>query len=162
VCALLLLQGALISGLFYERHRRQLAEVQVGRRTAQLIHSNRFSVAGELTAMMAHELNQPLGAILTNTETAELMLKSSAPNLHELGEIITDIRRDDQRASEVILRLRSMLRREPFQIRNLDLNEIASESIQLLSPLARDRKVDLSAVIAPMSLPITGDSVQLQ
>jgi signal transduction histidine kinase len=161
-CALLLLQAALISDLLYERHRRQLAEVQVGRRTQQLIHSNRFSVAGELTAMMAHELNQPLGAILTNAETAELILKSSAPSLHELGEIITDIRRDDQRASEVLLRLRSILRRAPFQNRNFDLNEIASESIQLLSPLARDRKVDLSAVIAPMPLPITGDSVQLQ
>ncbi len=161
-CALILLQGALISGLLYERRRRQLAEVQVGRRTAQLLHSNRFAVAGELTAIMAHELNQPLGAILTNAETAELILKSSAPNLHELGAIVTDIRRDDQRASEVILRLRSMLRRSPFQRRNFDLNELASESIQLLSPLARDRKVDLSAVIAPMSLPVMGDSVQLQ
>jgi len=161
-CALILLQAALISGLFYERHRRQLAEVQVGRRTAQLIHSNRFSVAGELTAIMAHELNQPLGSILTNAETAEVMLKSSAPDLHELREIVTDIRRDDQRASEVILRLRSLLRRSPFEIKNFDLNEIASESIQLLSPLARDRKVDLSASIAPMSLPIRGDSIQLQ
>src|SRR5262249_50998793 len=81
VCALILLQGALISGFFYERGRRQLAEVQVGRRTAQLVHSNRFAVAGELTATMAHELNQPLGAILTNAETAEVLLKSSAPNL---------------------------------------------------------------------------------
>ena len=161
-CALILLQAALISGLFYERRRRQLAEVQVGRRTAQLIHSNRFSVAGELTAIMAHELNQPLGSILTNAETAEVMLKSSAPDLHELREIVTDIRRDDQRASEVILRLRSLLRRSPFEIKNFDLNELASESTQLLSPLARDRKVDLSASVAPMSLPIKGDSVQLQ
>lgn len=162
LCSLLLLQTALISGLFVERRRRQLAEDQVGRRTAQLIHSNRFAVAGELTATIAHELNQPLGAILTNAETAEVVLKSSAPNLDELREIVTDIQRDDRRASEVLQHLRSILRKSPFQSRNCDLNEIASESVKLLSPLARDRKVEMSALVAPMSLPIRGDSVQLQ
>jgi len=162
VCAVILLQAVLISGLFYEHRRRQLAEAQVGRRTAQLIHSNRFAVAGELTATMAHELNQPLGAILANADTAEILLKSSAPDLQELREIVTDIRRDDQRASEVLRRLRSMLARSPFENRNFDLNEIARESIQLLSILSMDRKVDLSAFTAPMPLLVKGDSVQLQ
>jgi signal transduction histidine kinase len=161
-CALILLQGMLIAGLFHERRHRQLAEVQVGRRTAQLIHSNRFSVAGELTATIAHELNQPLQAVLTNAETAEVLLKSSAPDLHELREIVADIRRDDQRASEVLQRLRSILRRSPFKSSNFDLNEIANESIQLLSPLAKDRDVNLSGFTTPMPLPIRGDSVQLQ
>jgi len=162
VCALILLQGALISALFIERRRRQLAEVQVGRRTAQLVHSNRFAVAGELTATMAHELNQPLGAILTNAETAEVLLKSSAPDLDELKEIVADIQRDDQRASEVLKRLRSILTRSPYQNKNFDLNEIASESIQLLSPLAMLRGVDLSVLVAPMPVPVEGDSIQLQ
>jgi len=162
VCALILLQGVLISRLLYEHRRRRLAEVQVGRRTAQLVHSNRFAVAGELTATIAHELNQPLGAIQINAETAETLLKSSAPDLHELREIVTDIRRDDQRAGEVLKRLRSMLRRSPFENKNFDLNEIARESIQLLAPLSSDREVDLRAFTAPTQLLVKGDSVQFQ
>src|SRR5215471_1627932 len=110
---------------------------------------------------LAHELNQPLQAVLTNAETAEVLLKSSAPNLHELREIVADIQRDDQRASEVLQRLRSILRRSPFKSSNFDLNEIANESIQLLSPLAKDRDVNLSGFTTPMPLPIRGDSVQL-
>jgi len=162
VLAVILLQGALMSGLIYERHRRQLAEVQVGRRTAELTHSNRYSIAGELTASIAHELNQPLGSILTNAETAELMLKSSVPDLDELREIVADIRHDDKRASEVLQRLRSMLKKAPSEIRDLDLNEIAGESVLLLSPLSIAREINLGGIIAPLPLPIRGDPVQLQ
>ena len=69
---------------------------------AQLAHLNRQSTAGELSASIAHELNQPLGAILSNTETAELMLESQAPNLEEIKTILADIKRADQRANDVI------------------------------------------------------------
>jgi signal transduction histidine kinase len=162
VWAVILLQGALLSGLIYERRRRQLAEVQVGRRTAELAHFNRYSIAGELTASIAHELNQPLGAILTNAETAELALKSSTPDLDELREIVADIRDDDKRASEVLQRLRSLLKKAPYEINDLDLNEIAGESVQLHSPLSIDREINLIGFPAPLPLPIRGDRVQLQ
>jgi signal transduction histidine kinase len=160
--SVILLQGALMSGLIYERRRRQLAEIQVGRRTAELAHFNRYSIAGELTASMAHELNQPLGSILTNAETAELMLKSSAPDLDEVREIVADIRHDDKRASEVLQRLRSMLKKAPSEVSDLDLNEIAGESVQLLSPLSIARGINLGGFTAPLPLPIRGDPVQLQ
>ena len=162
VWAVILLQSALMSGLIYERRRRQLAEVQVSRRTAELAHFNRYSIAGELTASIAHELNQPLGAILTNAETAELMLKSSAPDLGELREIVADIQHDDKRAGKVLQRLRSLLKKAPFEIRDLDLNEIAGESVQLLSPLSLAQKIDLRGFTAPVPIPIRGDPVQLQ
>jgi len=132
------------------------------RRAAELAHFNRHSTAGELTASIAHELNQPLGAIPTNVETAEILLKSSAPDLDELREIVTDIRRDDQRASNVLQRLRSLLKKAPSEIKDVDLNELAGESIQLLSPLSIAREVKLNGFTAPMSLPIRGDPVQLQ
>jgi len=151
-----------MSGLIYERRRARLAEVQVGRRTAELAHFNRYSIAGELTASIAHELNQPLGSILTNAETAELVLKSSVPDLGELREIVADIRHDDKRASEVLQRLRSLLKKAPSEIRDLDLNEIARESVQLLSPLSIAREINLSGITAPLPLPIRGDPVQLQ
>jgi signal transduction histidine kinase len=79
ICGVVLLQGGLISGLLYERRRRLQAEVQARQRSAELAHINRYSIAGELTTTIAHELNQPLGAILANTETAELMVKCPAP-----------------------------------------------------------------------------------
>ena len=152
----------LIAVLINERRRRLYFEVQASRRSAELAHFNRYSTAGELTASIAHELNQPLGAILLNAETAELLLKSSSPNLDELRGIVTEIRRDDQRASNVLQRLRDLLKKAPSEIKDVDLNEIASESIQLLSSLSIAREVKLSAFTAPMSLPIGADPVQLQ
>jgi C4-dicarboxylate-specific signal transduction histidine kinase len=162
ICAVVLLQGALISGLVYERHRRLYAEVQAARRSAELAHINRYSIAGELTATIAHELNQPLGAILANTETAELMVKSQSPDLQEIGEILADIRRDDERASEVISRLRSLLRKAPVERKQLDVNEVVRETLRLLSAVAFAREVDLVNYIAPTRLPIKGDLIQLQ
>ena len=162
ICAVVLLEGTLISGLLYERRRRLHAEVQSRQRSAELAHINRFSMAGELTATIAHEINQPLGAILTNIETAELMVKSPAPDLQEIGEILADMRRDDERASEVIGRLRSLLKKTPFELKPIDLNEVVRETVRFLSALAIAREVDLTSFIAPTSLPIKGDLIQLQ
>ena len=161
ICSLILLQGGLISTLLFERRRRFHAEVQPRQRSAELAHSNRFSMAGELTATIAHELNQPLGAILTNVETAELIVKSPLPDLQEIGEILADIRRDDVRASEVIGRLRALLKKAPFELKHIDLSEVTHETMRFLSALAVAREVDLT-LIAPTPLPIKGDQVQLQ
>jgi signal transduction histidine kinase len=80
------LEGALISGLLYERRRRLHAEVQSRQRSTELAHIYRFSMTGELTATIAHEINQPLGAILTNIEPAELMVKFPAPIYKRSGK----------------------------------------------------------------------------
>jgi signal transduction histidine kinase len=162
VLTVILAQAALITILVNERRGRLRAEVQTRRRSAELAHINRYSLAGEMTASIAHELNQPLGSILTNAETAELILQSSTPNLSELREIVADIRRDDERASEVILRLRSLLKNAPFELTNIDLNELVRETTGFLSALAIGRKVDLDSVFYPVPLPIRGDRIQLQ
>jgi signal transduction histidine kinase len=119
-------------------------------------------MAGELTATIAHELNQPLGAILTNVETAQLLVKSPVPDLQEIDEILADIRRDDVRASEVIDRLRAQLKKTPLELKDIDVNEVAEETSRFLSALAVARKVDLTSFIAPAPLPIKGDRIQLQ
>ena len=162
MAGLILLQGALISGLLFERRRRVHAEVQSRQRSVELAHINRLSMAGELTATITHELNQPLGAILTNVETAELMVKSPVPDLQEIGEILADIRRDDVRAGEVISRLRTLLKKVPFELKDIDLNKVAQETVQFLSSLAIAREVDLISLVASTPLPIKGDQVQLQ
>ena len=160
--ALILLQGAMIFGLLFEHRRRLHFQVEAARRSAELAHFNRYSTAGELTASIAHEINQPLGAILTNAETLQLILKSPAPDLNEIGEIVDDIRRDDQRASAVIQGLRSMLKKAPSEIKDVDLNEIVRNTTLILSPFATVRKFDLKSVIFSEPLPIKGDQVQVQ
>ena len=113
---------------------------------AELAHVNRFSTAGELTASIAHEINQPLGSILTNAETAEAILKSQSPDIAdpdivELKDIVNDILQDDRRATEVIRRMRSLLKKAPFELKNFDLNEVVRETIGFLSSLAVGTKV---------------------
>jgi len=131
-------------------------------RMAELAHVNRFSTAGELTASIAHEINQPLGAILTNTETAQAILKSPKPDIGEVLEILDDILQDDRRATEVIRRMRSLLKKAPFELKQFDLNEVVQETIGFLSSLAVGRKFELVSVITPDALPILGDRIQLQ
>ena len=162
VGAVILAQAGLISILLHEHRRRRQAEMQARQRMAELAHINRFSTAGELTASISHEINQPLGAILTNAETARAILKSPRPDLNELNEIIDDILQDDRRASEVIRRMRSLLRKAPFDPKNIDFNDLVQETIGFLSALAAARKVELSRSIAPNALPIVGDYIQLQ
>jgi C4-dicarboxylate-specific signal transduction histidine kinase len=88
--------SGLISALLNAHRQRRLAEVQSAQRTKEPAHVNRFSMAGELTASIAHEINQPLGAILTNAETVKAILKSPSPDIAELNEIVDDILHDDR------------------------------------------------------------------
>jgi signal transduction histidine kinase len=162
VCAVILLQATLITRLLYEQHLRRYAEVQARQRMSELAHVNRFSMAGELTATIAHEINQPLGAIHTNAETLDLMLNSSPFDLAEAKAIVADIRRDDARASQVIIRLRSLLKKAPFDAKDVDLNDIVRETIAFLSALAMSRQVEMRTSATSSPLPIRGDRVQLQ
>lgn len=162
ITGVILIQGVLISGLFHERRRRRVAEVEFRQRLAELARLNRHSAFGELTTSIAHEINQPLSSILTNAETAELMLKSSSPNLEEVREILVDIKRDDQRASEVIRRLRSLLKKTPFEMRDIDLNDTIREVIQFVAALAHGRDIELKHATTSAGLHVKGDPVQLQ
>jgi signal transduction histidine kinase len=160
IIAVLLAQAGLIVALLAEHRRRQRAEVQSRQRMAELVHVNRIATAGELTASIAHEINQPLGAILTNAETADAILNSSSPDVAELKDIVKDILRDDRRAAEVIRRMRSLLKRAPFELKSLDFNDLVGETVELV--LAVGRKVELAGVITRDALPILGDRIQLQ
>jgi signal transduction histidine kinase len=162
VVAVILLQAALILILLRERKRRSDAEREAKNRVSELAHANRQAAAGELSSSIAHELNQPLGSILTNAETAELILDSPTPDLNELKEILADIRRDDLRANEVIQRLRSFLKRTPYEVRDVDLNQIMREAFGFLAVQASSRNVALYLQPTSGQLNVKGDPVQLQ
>ena len=112
VLALFMAQAALIFWLLFERKRRHQAELELRRRLMEVIHLNRTAVAGALSASFAHELNQPLGAILSNSETAELLLDSEELDIDQLKDILADIRRDDLRAGNIIFNLRNLMRKK--------------------------------------------------
>jgi signal transduction histidine kinase len=130
---------------------------------AELARMNRRSTVGELSASIAHELAQPLSAILRNTEAAELILqKGSQSDLSEIGEIMTDIARDQRRASEVIRRLRGLLARTPSETHAVDLNEVVEEVFQFISAQAAAHQVSLTTSLASRALIVNGDRIQLQ
>jgi len=162
IASALMIQAGLILFLLHERHLRRDAEGESQMRMTELAHVNRQATTSELSSSIAHELNQPLGSILANAETAELILKSENPDLGEVREILADIKRDDQRAGEVIRRLRGFLKRTPFETRDIDLNEIMGEAFKFLAVQAQTRNVALYLQTAPGALRIKGDKVQLQ
>ena len=108
----MLFQAALIAWLLFERHRRHRAELESRGRLLEVIHLNRTAAAGVLSASFSHELNQPLGAILSNAEAAEILLTANPPDVGQLKEILADIRRDDQRAGEIISHLGGLLKKK--------------------------------------------------
>ena len=162
IVSVILLQAALIAGLIYEHRRRRVAEVETRERMAELAHMNRHATAGELSASIAHELNQPLGAILANAETMEAILKSPSPDLEDVKTIINDIKRDDERATEVILRLRRLLKKAEVAAQDIEINQVVRESIQFISVQAAERNVILSSRLNPGVLRVSGDPIQLQ
>jgi signal transduction histidine kinase len=128
----------------------------------QLAHVERVSTIGQFATGIAHELNQPLGAILRNAEAAELFLQSSTPDLEELRAIVRDIRKDEQRACDVIDRLRTFLKRGDLEPRPLSICELLHETVDLTRPHATSRGVTLQ-MTEPEGVPlVSGDRVHLQ
>ncbi len=141
---------------------RKQAAAELIRQRAELAHVARVSTMGELAASVAHELNQPLGAILANAEAAELFLQQEPPAFGELRATLADIRKDDERASEVIRRMRALLRKHELELQPLDINSVAEEALQLVSGDAALRRISLAADLLPFLPKIAGDRVHLQ
>jgi signal transduction histidine kinase len=161
--AVLLAQGLTIAGLVAQHSRRRRAEAEILRQRGELAHVSRVSTMGQLASSLAHEINQPLGAILRNTEAAEMFLKNGNPDyLGEVRAILVDIRKDDQRAGEVIDRMRSLLKRRNLELTLLDLNQLLEETFTLVRADAQGRKVRLSLSPATGLPLVRGDRVQLQ
>ena len=141
---------------------KKAAEMEIRRQRGELAHVARVSTLGQLTAALTHELNQPLGAILRNAEAAELFLQSDEPDLNEIRAILADIRKDDQRAGQVIERMRSLLKRRSLVSDPVDMREAVEDTVALVRPDLVARQVKLTLDI-PGPLPLVqGDRVHLQ
>jgi len=141
---------------------RKRAEAELLRQQAELAHIARVSTMGELAASVAHELNQPLGAILANAEAAELFLEQEPPVLDEVRTILSAIRKDDERAAEVIRRMRALLRKHELERQPLEINPVVKEVLKLVNGNAGLRGISLAADLDPALPKISGDRVYLQ
>jgi signal transduction histidine kinase len=162
VLAVLVAQSALITALLFQRRRRRIAEAESQKRYSEMAHMNRRVAMGELSASIAHELNQPLGAIHNNAGAAELLIKVDPPKLQEVAEILADIKRDDQRASDVIARIRKILRKTDFEVRDMDLNETIDETTKMLLAEASTKGVLLKSELDPGLAKVKADQVEIQ
>jgi two-component system sensor kinase FixL len=127
-----------------------------------LAHSSRLAMVGELTAMIAHEVNQPLSAILSNVETAEMLLDSSRPRLEEIRHILADVRDDDLRASEAIRRIRTLLRRRPMELQTIDLNDLVADVLHFVTGDAQIRRIELQTELAARLPAVNGDRAHVE
>jgi signal transduction histidine kinase len=161
--AALLIQAAIISWLLTERRRRYFAEAEASSRRREVVRLNRVTTANVLSSSIAHELNQPLGAILSNTEAAQILLKANRPDLGQIAEILSDIIRDEQRASEIIAGLRNLLNnRTETDLRTVELNDAVRDVVKVIAPEVERRGVVLRTLLASEALPVRCDPIHLQ
>lgn len=161
--AVVALQSIVISILLLERRRRHAAEIQSRHRLLEVIHLNQSATAGALSASIAHELNQPLGAIRSNAEAASIVLRSASPDMKLISQILVDIQEDDQRAHDIISRMRGLLKkRGEIDWQEFDLNELTTTAVKILQAEAMRRGVVVSTSRAPGALPVRADKVHVQ
>jgi len=127
----------------------------------EIAHLNRVASMGELTASLAHELNQPLAAILSNAQAASRFLNRNSPDLAQVQECLTAIAADDSRAGEVINKMRGLLKKGKSQVSLVDLNEVVSDARRLVANDALFRQVSVKFTPLPGLQPVLGDRIQL-
>ena len=138
------------------RARRELTRLH-----GELVHVGRVTALGQLASALAHELSQPLSAILHNAEAADLHLNGPAPDLDELRAIVADIRQDDRRAGDVIEKMRTLIKRRSVEVQPLALDEIVRDVIALVHTEAVARNVALECILQPKLPFVAGDRVQI-
>jgi signal transduction histidine kinase len=138
------------------------AEETLRRSQAELAHVTRVTTVGELAASVAHEINQPLAAIVNNGSAALRWLAADPPNLEEARENARDIVRDGRRAAEVITRVRALVRKAETEKTRLDINQTVQEVVTLVRREAEGHGVALRTDLAAGLPPVLGDRVQLQ
>jgi signal transduction histidine kinase len=160
--AVILLQTGLLSALAMQSLRRKRAEEALRTRSAELAQVARMSTIGALTASIAHEINQPMGAILSNAEAARMMLDQGTLTPERLRAILTDIRDEDLRASAVIRGLRTLLARGEWNPAPLEVNAEVADALRHIAFDAARRGVRLSPIFDGEVPAVMGDSTQLQ
>jgi PAS domain S-box-containing protein len=154
--------GNLIFAAARDVTERKKTETEIRQHREEIAHVARVAAMGELTTSLAHEINQPLAAILTNAEAARQFLSLSEPDISEVREILDDIVQDDKRASDVISRVRALVRKEEPHEEALDLNKLIQEVVGLVQGDSLLVGLSIAVELSPELKPIQGDRTRLQ
>jgi len=162
IALLLLVQTAMIVILMIQNHRRRKAQDEAQRQQSEVTHAARLVLVGEMTASITHEVNQPLSAILSNADAADLLLQADPAPVDEIRRILEDIRRDDLRAHEIIRNLRKLLSKRELRMERIDINEIVRTALALSRSDAMRRGIVIDAALGDALPTAAGDPVHLQ
>lgn len=150
------------SGVIFDSTERKKAQIEAELQREELMHLTRVSILGQLSGALAHELNQPLAAILSNAQAALRFLKQNGPEHEEFREILKDIAEEDKRAGAVIQRLRALLKKGETKYQSLDLNEIVKDVLRLIHSDLLTQNVNVTTRLEKTLPKINGDFVQIQ
>lgn len=149
-------------GVFVDITEQKAAESEAEQHRQEVTHLIRVSALGELSGAIAHEVNQPLTAILSNAQAALYLLGRDSPNLAEVQDALRDIISEDNRAGNVIHRLRGLLKKGDERSELVDVNEMVDSTLSLLRSESINRRVSIATSLAANLPAVFGDSVQLQ
>jgi PAS domain S-box-containing protein len=150
------------SGIFVDITEQKTAESEAELQRQEVTHLMRVSVLGELSGAIAHEVNQPLTAILSNAQAALYLLEQDKPDLAEIRDALQDIVQEDNRAGEVVHRLRNLLKKGETRAELVDINELVDQTTTLLRSEMIGRRIVVETDLARDLPAYSGDSVQLQ
>ena len=151
-----------VTGALIDVTERRSAERLAEEQRRELSHLGRVAVLGELSSALAHEINQPLAAILANARAAQRMLESDGKDTAELRAILDDIEADDRRAGAVIRRVRGLVKKDENELQPLSVSEVIGEVLELAHSDLIHRGVAVTTQFAPAEPLVDGDRVQLQ
>ncbi len=154
--------SAMLMGATIDVTERKRAEDATARLRAELEHMSRVATLSEMSGTLAHELNQPLGIIMSNAEAAQRMLEGDSPDLSEIGDILSDIVAADERAGQVIQRLRAHLKRGEAERRTMSLNEVVEEVVRFMRPDLIRRGAAAELALDPRAPSVFADRVPLE
>jgi C4-dicarboxylate-specific signal transduction histidine kinase len=162
IASVVFLQAVMISALLFERVRRRRAEAASRRRFLEMTQMNRSLTISAMSSSIAHELNQPLGSILNNAGAAEMLLTKSPPDIDQLREILADIRKDDERAAEIIGHLRGFLRTDERSLGEVSIARAIADVLHIVEPEAAKRGIAIDYDRGSQELSVRADHVHLQ
>jgi PAS domain S-box-containing protein len=154
--------GNLIYSAARDVTERLKEEVAARQHREELAHVTRVAMMGELTTSLAHEINQPLTAILSNAEAAQRFLSQASPDISEVRQILEDIVRDDRRANDVVRKVRALVKKEKLREEPLELNEVILVVVDLIRADSLLQGLSIDTDLSPRLAPILGDGIQLQ
>jgi PAS domain S-box-containing protein len=155
-------EGMLVLAAVVDISARKLAEAEAVQRREEVGHLSRVAVMGELTASMAHELNQPLSGIISNASAGQRFIDRGNVDPRELRELLADIVADGRRAGEVIRGIRNMVKKGSQVRHRVNLNDLVTNVVRMVKSDAMLRSCDLDTLLEPDLPSIEGDPIQLQ